>query len=239
MCVWCGSQDPALCTMDYDLFRCLGVSVPAAPGRLDTPLTRVRASGARNEGGLRRTRRNDPDAQLLAHPPKLGERHLSGTTFCFRGGAHVYILPIGVEIPRGSHSARSQLRNNSAAAAQMVSSAENRHSMVLLASSIMFIRQPRWPRSPSHTYLGSHSLAEVARKKLGSSDTRSRKNIPIAEFFNTHRRLHSRSLQKPISDTSIFSQLRRKFRMANLPQDLKWFQHVCAEDNFLAQPGTV
>jgi len=100
MCVWCGSQDPALCTMDYDLFRCLSVCVPAAPGRLDTPFTRVRASGARNEGGLRRTRRNDPDAQLFAHPPELGERHLSGTTFCFRGGAHVYILPVGVQSPR-------------------------------------------------------------------------------------------------------------------------------------------
>jgi hypothetical protein len=103
----------------------------------------------------------------------------------------------------------------------------------------MFSRQPRWPRSSSHTYFGSHSLAEVARKNLGSSDTRSRKNIPITEFFNTHRRLHSRSIQKPISDNAIFLQLPRKFRIANLPQDVKWFQHVCAEDNFLAQPGTL
>jgi hypothetical protein len=39
MCVWCGSQDPALCTMDYDLFRCLacvsrpllGVSIRHSP----------------------------------------------------------------------------------------------------------------------------------------------------------------------------------------------------------------
>ena len=38
---------------------------------------------------------------------------------------------------------------------------------------------------------------------------------------------------------AIFSQLPRKFRIANLPQDLKWFQHVCAEDNFLAQPSTL
>ena len=47
----------------------------------------------------------------------------------------------------------------------------------------MLGRQPPWPRSCSHTYFGSHSLAEVARKNLGSSDTRSRKNIPITEFF--------------------------------------------------------
>jgi len=38
---------------------------------------------------------------------------------------------------------------------------------------------------------------------------------------------------------AIFSQLPRKFRIANLPQDLEWFQHVCAEDNFLAQPSTL
>jgi hypothetical protein len=73
----------------------------------------------------------------------------------------------------------------------MLSSAENWHSMVLLASSTMFSRQPRWPHSSSHNYFGSHSLAEVARKNLGSSDTRSRKNIPITEFFNTQRRLRS------------------------------------------------
>jgi hypothetical protein len=40
-------------------------------------------------------------------------------------------------------------------------------------------------------------------------------------------------------DKTIFSQLPRKFRIATLPQDLKWFQHVCAEDNLLAQPGTL
>src|SRR6266567_4898939 len=31
------------------------------------------------------------------------------------------------------------------------------------------------------------------KKKLGSSDTRSQKDIPITEFFNTHRRLHQQS----------------------------------------------
>ena len=42
--MWSGSQDPALCPMDYDPVW------PGVPRRLDTPLTRVSTSGARNEG---------------------------------------------------------------------------------------------------------------------------------------------------------------------------------------------
>jgi len=41
-----------------------------------------------------------------------------------------------------------------------------------------------------NTHGGSHHLVEVRKKKLASSDTRSQKDIPITEFFNTHRRLH-------------------------------------------------
>jgi hypothetical protein len=37
---------------------------------------------------------------------------------------------------------------------------------------------------------------------------------------------------------AIFSQLPHSFRIANLPRDLKWCQYVCAEENFMAQPGT-
>src|SRR5438874_5810350 len=46
------------------------------------------------------------------------------------------------------------------------------------------------PQPTDNTHGGSHHLVEV-RKKLGSSDTRSQKDIPFTEFFNTHRRLHS------------------------------------------------
>jgi hypothetical protein len=42
------------------------------------------------------------------------------------------------------------------------------------------------PQPTDNTHSGSHHLVEVRKKKLGSSDTRSQKDIPITEFFNTH-----------------------------------------------------
>jgi hypothetical protein len=45
----------------------------------------------------------------------------------------------------------------------------------------------------------------VRKKKLGSSDTRSQKDIPITEFFNTHRRLHQLRIA---GEVVIYQQLR-------------------------------
>jgi len=42
-----------------------------------------------------------------------------------------------------------------------------------------------------------------------------------------------------MSSVAIFSQPLHSFRIADLLRDLKWWQYVCAEENFLAAPGTL
>src|SRR6266481_8396876 len=51
---------------------------------------------------LRRSRRDDLDPQLLAHPPKLRHRLLSPQLFALRGRAFIHVLPIHVQRLRHS-----------------------------------------------------------------------------------------------------------------------------------------
>jgi hypothetical protein len=52
--------------------------------------------------GLRRSRRDDRDPQLLAHPPKLRHRFLPPQLFALRGYAFIHVLPIHIQRLRHS-----------------------------------------------------------------------------------------------------------------------------------------
>src|ERR1019366_3628247 len=72
------------------------------PPLLDQPVLMRAVVAFHSPFGLRRSRRDDLDPQLLAHPPKLCHRLFPSQLFPLRGRAFIHVLPIHVQRLRHS-----------------------------------------------------------------------------------------------------------------------------------------